>query len=133
MAIIDKPIGSIITLVAVFEIAVAGAAHDGLCPLELELGVVTFAEGAVAVARQQRADFAQAHRLVGLGILAAGDVEGEARVGLLLDLDLERSAFGPEVLDILERLERRASGAIYVDRAQRRPTRSDWSSGHGVG
>ena len=77
-----------LTLVRVLEVAVAGALHDRLGALELELGVVAFAEGAVAVARQEGADLAQAHRLVGLGVAAAHDVEGEGIGGLFLDLDL---------------------------------------------
>src|SRR5512139_169383 len=54
--------------VRVLEVAVARALHDGLRALELELGIVAFAERAVAVARQEMADLAQPHRLVGLGV-----------------------------------------------------------------
>src|SRR5882757_8129762 len=94
-------------LVAILEVAVAGALHDGLGALELELGVVALAERAVAVARQQMADLAQTHRLVGLGVAALHDVELERRVALLLDLDLERAALGPERHHVLEGFQRR--------------------------
>src|SRR5689334_15515551 len=76
---------SLVLPIAVAEVAMARALHDGLAALELELGVVALAERAVAVARQQVADLAQPHRLVGLGVAAARDVEGKALLGLLLD------------------------------------------------
>src|SRR5947208_331324 len=86
--------GAALLAVRVLEVAVARALHDGLRALELELGVVALAERAVAVARQQMADLAQPHRLVGLGVAALHDVEAEARLALFRHLDLERAPLG---------------------------------------
>jgi hypothetical protein len=85
---------------------VAGALHDSLRALESQALVVTFAEGAVALARQEVADLAESHVAIHLRVAAARDVVAVARVGLLLDLDLQGIAAAPQLLAIDERLHR---------------------------
>src|SRR3546814_7578496 len=62
---------------AISEVAMRCARHDGLCSFEGDAGIEPLAERAVAIARQQVADLAEAHVPVHLGIAAARDVEIE--------------------------------------------------------
>ena len=78
-------------VVPVTEGATGRTLHDGLLALEGDVRVVALAERAVAVAGEQMANLAQPHFLVGLGILAARDVEVENCVAGFQHLHLQRA------------------------------------------
>ena len=73
----------------------ARAAHDRLRPGQFDARIVALAESAVAVAAQEVADLAEAHRAIGLGVAAAGDVEVKHSWRVVDDLDRQRVIFGP--------------------------------------
>ena len=89
-------------VVAVTEGAAGRALHDGLLALEGNVRVIAVAERAIAVAGEQMADIAQSHFLVGLGILAARDVEVEHRVAGRQHLHLKRAVAGPVLIEFDE-------------------------------
>ena len=76
-----------------------GAAHQGLGAFQFEIGVVAFAECAVAVAGEDGAEVGQAHVAVHFGITAADDVAVEFGGGGFDYLGAQRVFGGPERLD----------------------------------
>src|SRR5579875_422197 len=77
---------------AIAKIAVWRALHDRLRACEADRGVETGDERGVAVAREEVAKVAGAHRPVHLGEAAAAHVEANALGIAFNDLDLERAA-----------------------------------------
>src|SRR5580693_6766564 len=83
----------------------ARAAHDGLGPRQLDARVITFAERAVAIARQDVADVAEPHGFIRFRVATTLDVEIE-HAGLVVDhLDRQRLVLRPERQDCLEAFE----------------------------
>jgi YD repeat-containing protein len=73
---------------------VAGALHDGLRPLQLDLAAEAFGHGEVGTADQQETQLGSAHRLEELGVAAAGDIEIEGVGRPLHHVVVERAVRG---------------------------------------
>src|SRR5262249_59769976 len=77
------------------EVAAAAALHDGLASREREGVVEALHHGAIPVAVDQHAEVRQAELLEQLGVAAAGDVERQAVLRLVDDLEVEAAGAGP--------------------------------------
>src|SRR5690606_1247173 len=75
--LLGNRLGGVVPLVGISEGAAGRAHHDGLLPIELDIGIVALAEGAIAIAGHQMADLPQPHLTVGLGVPASCNVEIE--------------------------------------------------------
>src|SRR5271163_3266299 len=97
---------------AIAEVAMARAAPDRLRPGQFDTRIIALAESAVAVAGQDIADLAEAHRTIRLGVAATPDVEIEHPWLIVDDLDRQRVVLRPQRQDRLEAFEvRSARGA----------------------
>src|SRR5690606_36841318 len=75
--LLGNRLGGVVPLVGISEGAAGRAHHDGLLPIELDIGIVALAEGAIAIAGHQMADLPRSHLTVGLVVPASCNVEIE--------------------------------------------------------